>query len=116
MPDPTQATTAVDFDLTEEQRMIRETVRSFAEKECAPIAAEIDRTCRFPIENWSKMADLGLTGIPIAAEFEGAGLDALSYCLAIEELARVCASTALTLAAHTSLGTTPIFAFGSEAL
>ena len=116
MPDPTGATTAVDFDLTEEQRMIRETVRSFAEKECAPIASEIDRTCRFPIENWRKMADLGLAGIPIPAEYEGAGLDTLSYVLAIEELARVCASTALTLAAHTSLGTYPIWAFGSEEL
>ncbi|HET6203086.1 MAG TPA: acyl-CoA dehydrogenase family protein [Planctomycetota bacterium] len=108
--------TSVDFDLTEEQRMIRETVRSFAEKECGPIAAEIDRTCRFPIENWRKMAALGLAGIPIPAEWEGAGLDTLGYCLAIEELARVCASTALTLAAHTSLGTYPIFGFGSEAL
>jgi len=105
-----------DLDLSEEHRMIRETVRSFAEKECEPIAADIDRTGRFPIENWRKMADLGLAGIPFPEEIGGAGLDTLAYCIAIEELARVCASTALTLAAHTSLGTTPIYAFGAKEL
>lgn len=114
MPDPTRLTTAPEDDLTEEQRMIRDTVRSFAEKECGPIAAEIDRACRFPIENWKKMADLGLTGIPFPADVEGAGLDTLAYCIAIEELARVCASTALTLAAHTSLATYPVWAYGTE--
>jgi alkylation response protein AidB-like acyl-CoA dehydrogenase len=108
--------TAADVDLAEEHRMIRETVRTFAEKECAPIAAEIDATCRFPIENWRKMADLGLAGIPFPEEVGGAGLDTLAYCIAVEELARVCASTSLTLAAHTSLGTYPIYAFGSAEL
>jgi alkylation response protein AidB-like acyl-CoA dehydrogenase len=103
-------------DLTDEQRMLQETVRKFAVEEVEPIAAEIDRTQRFPTETWKKMADLGICGIPISDELGGAGLGTLAYILVIEELAKVCASTALTLAAHTSLGTYPIFAWGSEAL
>jgi len=107
---------ATGLDLTDEQRMLRDTVRKFAVEELEPIAAEIDRTCRFPTETWRKMADLGLCGIPISDEYGGAGLDQLSYILCIEEVARVCASTALTLAAHVSLGTYPIYAWGSEEL
>ena len=107
---------ATGLDLTDEQRMLRETVRKFAVEELEPIAAEIDRTCRFPVESWRKMADLGLCGIPIGDDYGGAGLDQLSYILCIEEIARVCASTALTLAAHVSLGTYPIYAWGSEEL
>ena len=110
------ATAATGFDLSDEQRMIQETVRKFAVDEVEPLAAEIDRTCRFPMETWRKMAELGFCGIPISAELGGAGLDTLSYAIAIEELARVCASTALTLAAHVSLGTYPIYAWGSEEL
>src|SRR5262245_46463664 len=116
MNDPTGLVSALDSDLNEEQRMIRETGRAFAAKAWGRFAAEVGPAVRFPIENWRKTAGLGLSGIPIPAEVEGAGLDTLSYCIAIEELARVCASTALTLAAHTSLGTYPIWAFGSEDL
>lgn len=104
------------FDLTDEQQMIRETVRKFALEEIEPIAAEIDETRRFPMETWKKMAELGLCGIPISEEYGGAGLDTLSYIIAVEEIARVCASTALTLAAHVSLGTYPIYAWGAESL
>ncbi|HKE00400.1 MAG TPA: acyl-CoA dehydrogenase [Planctomycetota bacterium] len=96
--------------------MIQETARKFAVDEVEPIAAEIDETCRFPMETWRKMADLGFCGVPISAEYGGAGLDSLSYALVVEELARVCASTALTIAAHVSLGTYPIYAWGSEDL
>jgi butyryl-CoA dehydrogenase len=104
------------LDLSDEQRMLVDTVRQFCIQEVEPIAAEIDRNCRFPIENWKKMADLGICGIPISEEFGGAGMNTLSYVLVVEELAKVCASTALTLAAHTSLGTYPIFAWGSDYL
>lgn len=104
------------FDLTDEQQMIRETVRKFALEEIEPIAAEIDETRRFPMETWRKMAELGLCGIPISEEYGGAGLDTLSYIIAVEEISRVCASTGLTLAAHVSLGTYPIYAWGSESL
>jgi alkylation response protein AidB-like acyl-CoA dehydrogenase len=96
--------------------MIRETVRKFAVEEIEPIAAEIDETRRFPMETWRKMAELGLCGIPISEEYGGAGLDTLSYIIAVEEISRVCASTGLTLAAHVSLGTYPIYAWGSESL
>lgn len=104
------------FDLSEEQQMIRETVRKFAVEELEPIAGAIDEEHRFPMESWKKMAELGLTGIPISEEYGGAGLDTLSYILAVEEIARVCASTSLTLAAHVSLGTYPIYAWGTEEL
>jgi butyryl-CoA dehydrogenase len=101
--------------LTEEQRMIRETVRKFALEEVEPIAQEIDETQRFPVETVKRMAELGLMGIPVPAELGGAGCDTLSYIIAVEELSRVCGSTGITLAAHFSLGTYPILAFGTEA-
>ncbi|MBI3819344.1 MAG: acyl-CoA dehydrogenase [Planctomycetes bacterium] len=104
------------LDLTDEQKMLVETVRKFVQDEVAPIAREIDKNCRFPVENWKKMADLGICGIPIGEEYGGAGLGTLSYALVIEEFAKSCASTALTLAAHTSLGTYPIFAWGNDNL
>lgn len=116
LPTTSAASIHTGLDLTDEQRLLVETVRKFALEEVEPIAREIDRSQRFPIENWKKMADLGLCGIPISEEFEGAGMGTLSYILVVEELAKVCASTALTLAAHTSLGTVPIFAWGSEPL
>lgn len=105
-----------NFDLTDEQQMIREAVRRFADEVVAPRARAIDEEHRFPMETWEEMAELGLTGIPFAEEYGGAGLDNLSYTIAVEELSRVCGSTGLTLAAHTSLGLWPIYEFAPEDL
>ncbi|CAB3392149.1 acyl-CoA dehydrogenase [Kyrpidia spormannii] len=105
----------MDFDLTTEQRMIRDAVRDFAEGEVAPKAAEVDRTGRFPIETFKKMGELGFLGIPFPEEYGGAGGDTVSYALAVEEIGRACASTGLSYAAHISLGSYPIYAFGTEA-
>lgn len=105
----------MDFDLTTEQRMIRDAVRDFAEGEVAPKAAEVDRTGRFPIETFKKMGELGFLGIPFPEEYGGAGGDTVSYALAVEEIGRACASTGLGYAAHISLGSYPIYAFGTEA-
>jgi len=102
------------MQLTEEQAMIRKTVRKFALEEVEPLAIEIDRDHRFPLETMKKMAELGLLGINIPEEYGGAGMDDLCYTIAVEELGRVCGSTGLTLAAHISLCTYPIFAFASE--
>jgi alkylation response protein AidB-like acyl-CoA dehydrogenase len=103
-------------ELTDIQEMIRESVRDLARKEFAPRAAKLDETGDFPWDNFRKLAELGLTGIPIPEEFGGAGADTLSMAIALEEIARACGSTCLTLAAHTSLGTMPIFLFGSDEL
>src|SRR4029077_20716120 len=103
-----------DFDLPPEHELIRETVRSFAQEKVAPVAEEIDREHRFPYQLVAEMADLGLMGIPIPEEYGGGGSDTLSYAIAIEELTRIDSSVAITVAAHTSLGTMPIFLFGSE--
>jgi alkylation response protein AidB-like acyl-CoA dehydrogenase len=104
---------SVATDLTEEEEIFRNTVRDFARKEIAPIAAEIDEDARFPAELIAKMGPLGLLGIPIPEEYEGAGASLVSYVIALEEIAYACASTALTLAAHTSLCTIPILHFGT---
>jgi len=104
----------VDLDLTPEQELIRETVRAFARERVAPVAEELDRESRFPYELVAELGELGLMGIPIPAEYGGAGADTLSYALAVEELARLDSSVAITVAAHTSLGTMPILLFGSE--
>jgi len=103
-------------ELTDIQGMIRDSVRDLARKEFAPRAAKLDETGEFPWDNFRKLAELGLTGIPIPEEFGGAGADTLSMAIALEEIARECGSTCLTLAAHTSLGTMPIFLFGSDDL
>ena len=105
----------MDFNLTDEQELIREAVREFAEGEVAPIAAEFDRDHRFPYELLPKMADLNLMGMPYPEKVGGAGADYVSYVIAVEELSRACASTAVILAAHTSLATWPIFKFGTQA-
>jgi short-chain 2-methylacyl-CoA dehydrogenase len=105
----------VDFDLTEEQQAIRTLVRDFALGEVQPVAEELDRTKSFPYEIVRKLGDLGLMGIPYPEEYGGGGADNLSYAIAIEELARVDSSVAITVAAHTSLGTWPVYAFGSDA-
>jgi alkylation response protein AidB-like acyl-CoA dehydrogenase len=104
----------VDFDLAPEHELIRDTVRDFAQTRIAPVAAELDREGRFPYELIAALAELGLMGIPIPEEYGGGGGDTLSYAIAIEELTRVDSSVAITVAAHTSLGTMPIFLFGSD--
>ena len=104
------------FDLTEDQQMIRDMVREFAEAEVKPLAAEIDESHRFPTETWEKIVELGLPGIPFSEDVGGAAGGTLAYCLAVEELSRVCGSTGLTLAAHVSLGTYPIYAWGGDEL
>ena len=104
----------MDFDLTEEHELVRRTVREFAESRIAPVAEELDRESRFPYELVGELAELGLMGMPIPEEYGGAGTDTVSYVLAIEELTRVDSSVAITVAAHTSLGTMPILLFGDE--
>jgi short-chain 2-methylacyl-CoA dehydrogenase len=104
----------VDLDLTQEHELVRTTVREFAEERVAPVAEELDREARFPYEIVAELAELGLMGIPIPEEYGGAGADTVSYAIAIEELTRVDSSVAITVAAHTSLGTMPIFLFGNE--
>jgi short-chain 2-methylacyl-CoA dehydrogenase len=103
----------VDFDLTDEQRLLRDTVRDFARGEIAPVAEELDRTKAFPYELVEKMGKLGLMGIPIPEEYGGGGADNLTYALAVEELARVDSSVCITMAAHTSLGTMGINNWGT---
>jgi alkylation response protein AidB-like acyl-CoA dehydrogenase len=104
----------MNFDLSPEHELIRDTVRAFAVEKIAPVAEELDREHRFPYELVAELAELGLMGIPIPEEYGGAGGDTLSYAIAIEELTRIDSSVAITVAAHTSLGTMPIFLFGSE--
>src|SRR5215212_6300730 len=105
---------AMDFDLDPEHELIRRTVRDFAEQEVAPVAEELDREKRFPYEIVAKLGELGLMGIPFPEEYGGAGADSLAYAIAVEELTRVDSSVAITMCAHTSLGTQPIYVFGSE--
>jgi butyryl-CoA dehydrogenase len=105
----------MDFDLGEEQRLVRDMVRDFAAKEIAPRAAEVDKTEEFPADNIRKMAELGLLGLPYPEEYGGGGGDYLSYAIAVEEIARACGSTALIYAAHVSLGCGPIYSFGTKA-
>jgi alkylation response protein AidB-like acyl-CoA dehydrogenase len=105
-----------DLELDDTQRMIRDTVRDFAQKVLLPRAAALDEKGEFPHENFRDLARLGLTGIPIPEAYGGAGADTVTFILALEEIARACGSTCLTLAAHTSLGTMPLVLFGSEAL
>src|SRR5213592_1301155 len=104
----------MNFDLEPEQELVRDTVRQFALEKVAPVAAELDREKRFPYELVAEMAELGLMGMTIPEEYEGAGSDALSYAIAVEELTRIDSSVAITVAAHHSLGTLPIYYFGTE--
>jgi short/branched chain acyl-CoA dehydrogenase len=103
----------MDFTLSDEQRLIRDTVRDFARNEVRPAAEELDRTKSFPYELVAEMGELGLMGIPFSEEYGGGGADTLSYALAVEELARIDSSVGITLAAHTSLGTMPINLWGT---
>jgi alkylation response protein AidB-like acyl-CoA dehydrogenase len=104
----------VDFDLTPEQELIRETVRTFARERVAPVAAELDLEARFPYDLVAELAELGLMGLPIPEEHGGGGGDTVSYAITIEELTRIDSSVAITVAAHTSLGTMPILLYGTE--
>jgi short-chain 2-methylacyl-CoA dehydrogenase len=104
----------MDLDLTDEQREIQRLVRDFADGEVRPVAEELDKSKRFPYEIVAKLGELGLMGIPHPQEYGGGGAGNLAYTLAIEELARVDSSVGITVAAHTSLGTWPIVAFGDE--
>ncbi|MCP3033190.1 acyl-CoA dehydrogenase [Halobacillus sp. A1] len=104
----------MNFSLTEEQEMLRKMVRDFAKKEVEPTAAERDEEERFDRGIFDKMAELGLTGIPWPEEYGGIGSDFVSYVIAVEELSRVCASTGVTLSAHISLASWPIYTFGNE--
>ena len=105
----------MNFQLTKEQEFVRKMVRSFAETECEPIAAEIDKEHRFPVETVEKMARFGMLGVPFPTEFGGAGGDHISYAITVEELSRICASTGVICSAHTSLCCWPIFNFGTQA-
>ncbi len=100
--------------LTDEHHAIREMVRDFATKEIAPKAAEADRDAKFQVENFKKLGQLDLLGLPIGSEYGGAGADYRSYVIAVEEIGRACGSTGLSYAAHVSLGTNPIYKFGTE--
>jgi short-chain 2-methylacyl-CoA dehydrogenase len=104
----------VNFDLSEEHELIRKTVRELATERIAPVAEELDREHRFPYEIVAELAELGLMGIPVPEEYGGSGGDTLSYVIAIEELSRIDSSVAITVAAHTSLGTMPILLYGNE--
>ncbi len=102
------------FDLSDDHRLLRQTVRDFAEQEIAPVAEHLDATKSFPYEIVSRLGELDLMGIPYPEEYGGAGSDSLAYAVAVEELARVDSSVAITLCAHTSLGIQPLYLFGSE--
>jgi short-chain 2-methylacyl-CoA dehydrogenase len=104
----------MNFDLSAEQKLLRDTVRDFARAEVAPAAEELDRTKAFPYEIVAQLGKLGLMGIPFPQEYGGGGADTLSYVLAVEELARIDSSVCITMAAHTSLGTMPIHLWGSD--
>jgi alkylation response protein AidB-like acyl-CoA dehydrogenase len=104
----------VNFDLDSEHELIRDTVRQFALERVAPVAETLDREKRFPYELVAELAELGLMGMTIPEEYGGAGTDTLSYAIAIEELTRIDSSVAITVAAHHSLGTLPIWLFGTE--
>ncbi len=104
----------MDFSLNEEQLAIRETCREFAEQEIKPLSEEMDRAAAFPYELIRKMGELGLLGLPFPEEYGGAGADFLSYCIAIEEISRGDVSVGITMEAHTSLGASPFFLFGSN--
>ncbi len=104
----------MDFKLTDDQQLIRDTVRDFAQQQIVPVAAEIDRSGVFPADIFKQMAELGLMGLPIPEAYCGSGADYTSYCLALEEITRACGSTGLGYEAHISLGCMPLYLFGTE--
>jgi alkylation response protein AidB-like acyl-CoA dehydrogenase len=104
----------MNFDLTQEQEMIRKTIREFAREEVEPGALERDRNKEFPLEVFKKLAGLGMMGIPFSEEYGGAGADTISFAIVTEELSKACASTGITYSAHISLGGAPLYLFGTE--
>jgi len=104
----------MNFELSEEQQMIRDTVRDFAEREIKPVAHELDEKAEFSYDITAKMGELGLFGMYLPEQYGGQGLDTLSYIIAVEELARIDSSQAATLAAHNSLGIGPLYYYGTE--
>jgi short-chain 2-methylacyl-CoA dehydrogenase len=104
----------LNFDLDQEHELVRSTVREFAQERVAPVAEELDRESRFPYDLVAELAELGLMGMTIPEQYGGAGADTLAYAIAVEELTRVDSSVAITMAAHHSLGTLPIYYFGNE--
>ena len=104
----------MNFDLDQEHELVRATVREFAQDRVAPVAEELDRESRFPYDLVAELGELGLMGMTIPEEYGGAGADTVSYAIAVEELTRIDSSVAITVAAHHSLGTLPIFYFGDE--
>jgi alkylation response protein AidB-like acyl-CoA dehydrogenase len=104
----------MDYDLSDEHRALRETVREFAEGVIAPVAEELDRESRFPVDIVRQLGEMGLMGVPFDAELGGGGGDTLAYAITIEELTRIDSSIGVTVAAHTSLGTSPIALFGTD--
>jgi short-chain 2-methylacyl-CoA dehydrogenase len=104
----------LNFDLGQEHELVRSTVREFAQQRVAPVAEELDREGRFPYDLVEGMAELGLMGMTIPEEYGGGGADTLAYAIAVEELTRIDSSVAITVAAHHSLGTLPIYYFGNE--
>ena len=104
----------MDYDLSDEHRALRDTVREFAEGVIAPVAEELDRDHRFPVDIVRQLGEMGLMGVPFDAELGGGGADTLAYAITIEELTRIDSSVGVTVAAHTSLGTSPIALFGND--
>jgi alkylation response protein AidB-like acyl-CoA dehydrogenase len=104
----------MNFELSESQVMIQHMVRDFAQKELAPVAADLDREARFPAEILAKMAELDLFALPFSEDYGGTGDGYLAYVIAVEEISRACASTGITYAAHCSIGTGPLYLFGTE--
>ena len=104
----------MDFQLSDEQQFLRQTVREFATKELAPKAKDVDENARIPLSTWQRMAEAGLMGLPFPEKYGGADADAISAALAVEEIARCCGSTALSYAAHVGLGSAPIALFGTQ--
>ncbi|MCD6597657.1 MAG: acyl-CoA dehydrogenase family protein, partial [Bacteroidales bacterium] len=104
----------MDYELSDEQKMIRETVRDFAEREIRPVAKDLDEKGEFSYDLTKKMGELGLFGMYLPEKYGGQAMDTLSYIIAVEELARIDSSQAATLAAQNSLGIGPIFYYGTE--
>src|SRR5580704_6367960 len=104
----------MDFEFSEEQRLIRDAARDFAAREIAPKAAELDKTSRWPSEIVQRMGELGFLGMAIPTEYGGAGMDTLSYALAMEEISAACASSGVIMSVNNSLFCDPVYKFGTD--